>query len=288
MADKRKQNKQNPDMLAKHLIALVAENLNINQKKIELRHTPEQLGADSLDIVEIVMAAEEFFCIDISDEEAVALKTLQDLYDLIHARQEQHNDLMAVLNRAPESKPGRVYLGDGSRHHAGNIAHHLSYGSGIEDFFENGGLIVTTLEGAPVWLDYLEKHKVLFNVFSEHARLDLIKSSQSNKVVTVFIFDIRSEHSPETSTARFSWMSQVLDTLDQRTAPPGILFFDCLAYMPDPQVERIVKLGDRIKLVYGVSESKNEVMAKNIAFFGRNNSDEYRQLLDSSKCIGHL
>lgn len=74
------------------------------EKKIELYKTPEQLGADSLDVVEIIMAVEEFFCIDISDEDAFGLKTLQDLYDLILARQAQNEELIAMLNPKPDQK----------------------------------------------------------------------------------------------------------------------------------------------------------------------------------------
>jgi acyl carrier protein len=38
----------------------------------------EDLGADSLDIVELVMAAEEYFGIKIEDEDIVNLKTIGD------------------------------------------------------------------------------------------------------------------------------------------------------------------------------------------------------------------
>lgn len=38
----------------------------------------EDLGADSLDIVELVMAMEETFGIDIPDEEAEGIKTVDD------------------------------------------------------------------------------------------------------------------------------------------------------------------------------------------------------------------
>ena len=38
----------------------------------------EDLGADSLDIVELVMAMEEAFGVDIPDEEAENIKTVQD------------------------------------------------------------------------------------------------------------------------------------------------------------------------------------------------------------------
>ena len=41
----------------------------------------EDLGADSLDVVEIIMEIEEEAGIDISDEEAEGLRTVQDILD---------------------------------------------------------------------------------------------------------------------------------------------------------------------------------------------------------------
>ncbi|MGL5956681.1 MAG: acyl carrier protein [Brevinema sp.] len=43
----------------------------------------EDLGADSLDIVDFVMALEEEFGIDIPDEEAQKIKTVKDAVDFI-------------------------------------------------------------------------------------------------------------------------------------------------------------------------------------------------------------
>jgi acyl carrier protein len=43
----------------------------------------EDLGADSLDIVELVMAMEEAFGVDIPDEEAENIRTVQDAISYI-------------------------------------------------------------------------------------------------------------------------------------------------------------------------------------------------------------
>lgn len=43
----------------------------------------EDLGADSLTIVELVMSMEEIFEIEIDDEDAEKLKTVQDAIDFI-------------------------------------------------------------------------------------------------------------------------------------------------------------------------------------------------------------
>ena len=46
----------------------------------------EDLGADSLDTVELVMAFEEEFGIEISDEDAEKIKTVQDAVSYIDER----------------------------------------------------------------------------------------------------------------------------------------------------------------------------------------------------------
>jgi acyl carrier protein len=58
---------------------IIAKELEVDAKQL----TPEakfieDLGADSLDIVELVMALEEEFGIDIADEDADKLKTVGD------------------------------------------------------------------------------------------------------------------------------------------------------------------------------------------------------------------
>lgn len=45
----------------------------------------DDLGADSLDIVELIMAFEEEFDVEIPDTEAEKIKTVQDVMDYIEA-----------------------------------------------------------------------------------------------------------------------------------------------------------------------------------------------------------
>jgi acyl carrier protein len=46
----------------------------------------DDLGADSLDLVELIMAMEEEFGMEIADEDAEKLRTVQDVISFISAR----------------------------------------------------------------------------------------------------------------------------------------------------------------------------------------------------------
>lgn len=62
----------------------ISEKLNMPKENINSGATFKDLGADSLDIVEIIMSFEEIFGIEIKDEDAEKIKTVQDAVDLIH------------------------------------------------------------------------------------------------------------------------------------------------------------------------------------------------------------
>lgn len=67
--------------------ALLSEHLSISIDKInENSRIIEDLGADSLDTVELLMAFEDEFGISISDEEATRLKTVSEIVELIEAK----------------------------------------------------------------------------------------------------------------------------------------------------------------------------------------------------------
>ena len=64
--------------------AIIADQLGVAEDEIKTTSSfIEDLGADSLDIVELVMAMEEEFEIEIPDEEAEKIKTVQDAVNYI-------------------------------------------------------------------------------------------------------------------------------------------------------------------------------------------------------------
>ena len=66
---------------------MLAKQLNIKGDKIEQNSKIlEDLGADSLDVVELLMTLEDEFGITVTDEEAVNLKTVNDIVSLIDAK----------------------------------------------------------------------------------------------------------------------------------------------------------------------------------------------------------
>lgn len=63
---------------------IIEEVLNVNDEEITLETTfVDDLGADSLDIFQIIMAIEEEFNIEIENEEAEAIVTVGDAVEKI-------------------------------------------------------------------------------------------------------------------------------------------------------------------------------------------------------------
>lgn len=66
---------------------IIVEQLGVDESQVEPSASfVDDLGADSLDIVELVMAFEEAFDLDIPDEDAEKIKTVKDAIDYIEAK----------------------------------------------------------------------------------------------------------------------------------------------------------------------------------------------------------
>jgi acyl carrier protein len=77
-----------PRMVPDNIKEVVAEQLDVSVDEIkEDSKFVEDLGADSLDVVELVMALEEEFDIEIPDEDAEKIQTVKDALDYIQSHQ---------------------------------------------------------------------------------------------------------------------------------------------------------------------------------------------------------
>jgi len=66
--------------------SIIAEQLGVGEDEIKPESSfIDDLGADSLDIVELVMAMEEEFDVEIPDEQAESIKTVKDAVDYINS-----------------------------------------------------------------------------------------------------------------------------------------------------------------------------------------------------------
>lgn len=71
------------------VIRIVSEKLKKDPAIIAKAHSFQEIGADSLDMVEIIMNLEEQFAIEINDEDAEKLTSIQEVVDYIHALRSQ-------------------------------------------------------------------------------------------------------------------------------------------------------------------------------------------------------
>jgi acyl carrier protein len=66
---------------------IIVEQLGVDENQVEPSASfVDDRGADSLDIVELVMAFEEAFGLDIPDEDAEKIKTVKDAVDYIESK----------------------------------------------------------------------------------------------------------------------------------------------------------------------------------------------------------
>jgi acyl carrier protein len=64
---------------------IIADQLSVNEDDVVPEASfIEDLNADSLDLVELIMSLEEEFGVKISDEDAAKIQTVQDAMDYLH------------------------------------------------------------------------------------------------------------------------------------------------------------------------------------------------------------
>jgi acyl carrier protein len=70
--------------IEERVIKIIAEQLSVDAADVVPSASfTDDLGADSLDLVELIMAMEEEFDIKIEDEQAEKIKTVKDVIDFI-------------------------------------------------------------------------------------------------------------------------------------------------------------------------------------------------------------
>jgi acyl carrier protein len=76
------------DSIQEKVKEIIVEQLGVNPEQVvpEAKFI-EDLGADSLDTVELVMAFEEEFEIEVPDEDAEKLQTVGDVYKYVEEKQ---------------------------------------------------------------------------------------------------------------------------------------------------------------------------------------------------------
>lgn len=67
---------------------IIAEELGIEEEEIKIdSDLSEDLGADSLDAIELIMAIEEEFDVEIADSEATKIKAVSDIVTYLEEAQ---------------------------------------------------------------------------------------------------------------------------------------------------------------------------------------------------------
>lgn len=73
--------------LEERVIELIVEQLDITREEcVPEASFLDDLGADSLDLVELIMEMEETFDLEVADEELEKIRTVQDVIDFLKGR----------------------------------------------------------------------------------------------------------------------------------------------------------------------------------------------------------
>jgi acyl carrier protein len=70
--------------MQKKIVDIIANQLGVDKEIVNPEaNVVDDLGADSLDVVELVMALEEAFDLEIPDEEAEKIRTVKDIIEYL-------------------------------------------------------------------------------------------------------------------------------------------------------------------------------------------------------------
>ncbi|HLS88881.1 MAG TPA: acyl carrier protein [Sphingobacteriaceae bacterium] len=78
------------DAILQRIRSIIVDQLGVEEEEVKPEASfIDDLGADSLDLVELIMALEEEFGTDIPDEDAERINTVGDAIEYIRERQQQ-------------------------------------------------------------------------------------------------------------------------------------------------------------------------------------------------------
>ena len=81
------QNPEIKDLILEKMIPIIAEQLNVNESEIKAESNfKDDLGADSLDLFELVMALEEEFGVEIPSEDLPSIVTVNDVVEYLKGK----------------------------------------------------------------------------------------------------------------------------------------------------------------------------------------------------------
>jgi acyl carrier protein len=77
-----------PESIEEKVKKIIAEKLSVDLAEVKPEASfVDDLGADSLDLVELIMSMEEEFGVEISDEDAEKIVTVKDAISYVHNRE---------------------------------------------------------------------------------------------------------------------------------------------------------------------------------------------------------